>query len=69
MAAGEHINVTEDRAVMHMALRANRDEVLALLVAPVFPSIQCTLFVPFLSDLHRGWPKCGAGRVRSAGQN
>ena len=27
MARGEHLNVTEDRAVMHMALRAAEDEV------------------------------------------
>lgn len=29
MFAGEHINVTEDRAVLHPALRAPRDEVIA----------------------------------------
>jgi glucose-6-phosphate isomerase len=27
MAAGKHINITEDRAVMHMALRAPKDAV------------------------------------------
>ena len=27
MFAGEHLNVTEDRAVLHPALRAPRDEV------------------------------------------
>lgn len=27
MFGGEHINVTEDRSVLHVALRARRDEV------------------------------------------
>jgi glucose-6-phosphate isomerase len=31
MVAGKHINITEDRAVMHMALRAPRDAVRAQL--------------------------------------
>ena len=30
MASGEHINTTEDRAVMHMALRAPIDQVLEI---------------------------------------
>ena len=27
MFSGEHLNTTEDRAVLHVALRANRDQV------------------------------------------
>ncbi len=33
MFAGEHLNVTEDRAVLHPALRAPRDEVSRIMTA------------------------------------
>ena len=33
MYEGKHLNVTEDRAVLHVALRARRDQVLSLLIA------------------------------------
>ena len=33
MFAGEHLNVTEDRAVLHPALRAPRDEVSRIITA------------------------------------
>ena len=39
MFAGEHVNVTEDRAVMHVALRAPRDAVLTVDGANVVPGV------------------------------
>jgi glucose-6-phosphate isomerase len=39
MFAGEHVNVTEDRAVMHVALRAPREAVLTVDGADVVPGV------------------------------
>jgi glucose-6-phosphate isomerase len=43
MFAGEHINVTEDRAVMHVALRAPRDAVLLVDGRNVVPDVHAVL--------------------------
>lgn len=45
MAAGEHINTTEDRAVMHIALRAPKDFGKPLLVdgEDVLPGVHAVL--------------------------
>mmetsp|Transcript_7208 Transcript_7208/g.25754 ORF Transcript_7208/g.25754 Transcript_7208/m.25754 type:complete len:563 (-) Transcript_7208:196-1884(-) len=43
MAAGEHINVTEDRAVMHMALRAPADATFTVDGANVVPDVHAVL--------------------------
>ncbi|HET9690033.1 MAG TPA: glucose-6-phosphate isomerase [Acidimicrobiales bacterium] len=55
MFAGEHINVTEDRAVLHVALRAPRDEVITADGHDVVP------------DVHEVLDRMAhfAGRVRS----
>ena len=39
MFAGEHVNVTEDRAVMHVALRAARGSVISVDGANVVPDV------------------------------
>lgn len=43
MAAGEHINTTEDRAVMHVALRAPRTKKLMVDGADVVPDVHAVL--------------------------
>lgn len=43
MAAGEHINSTEDRAVMHIALRAPRTKKLIVDGADVVPDVHAVL--------------------------
>lgn len=43
MAAGEHINTTEDRAVMHIALRAPRTKKLIVDGADVVPDVHLVL--------------------------
>jgi glucose-6-phosphate isomerase len=43
MAAGEHINITEDRAVMHMALRAASDDVYTVDGENVVPGVHAVL--------------------------
>jgi glucose-6-phosphate isomerase len=43
MFAGEHVNVTEDRAVMHVALRAPRDSVLTVDGDNVVPGVHDVL--------------------------
>lgn len=43
MAAGEHINTTEDRAVMHVALRAPRTKRLMVDGADVVPDVHAVL--------------------------
>jgi hypothetical protein len=48
MAAGEHINSTEDRAVMHIALRAPRTKKLIVDGADVVPDVHAVL-----SKVHR----------------
>ena len=43
MAAGEHINTTEDRAVMHVALRAPRTKRLTVDGVDVVPDVHAVL--------------------------
>lgn len=43
MWAGEHINVTEDRAVLHVALRARRDETIVTEGHNVVPDVHAVL--------------------------
>jgi glucose-6-phosphate isomerase len=43
MAAGQHINTTEDRAVMHVALRAPKGKVLMVDGADVVPDVHAVL--------------------------
>jgi glucose-6-phosphate isomerase len=43
MFAGEHINVTEDRAVLHVALRASQDEVIVADGVNVVPDVHAVL--------------------------
>lgn len=43
MAAGEHINVTEDRAVMHVALRAKPDATFTVDGKNVVPDVHAVL--------------------------
>lgn len=43
MAAGEHINTTEDRAVMHIALRAPRTKKLIVDGEDVVPDVHAVL--------------------------
>jgi glucose-6-phosphate isomerase len=43
MFAGEHLNTTEDRAVMHVALRARRDETLTVDGRNVVPDVHAVL--------------------------
>lgn len=43
MAAGEHINTTEDRAVMHIALRAPRTKKLIVDGVDVVPDVHSVL--------------------------
>jgi len=43
MFAGEHINVTEDRAVMHVALRAPRDTTMTVDGTDVVPEVHAVL--------------------------
>lgn len=43
MVAGEHINVTEDRAVMHIALRAPRNKKLVVDGVDVVPDVHSVL--------------------------
>lgn len=43
MRAGEHINNTENRAVMHVALRASRDQTIMVDGANVVPDVHAVL--------------------------
>ncbi len=43
MAKGEHINITEDRAVMHMALRASESDDYTVDGANVVPDVHAVL--------------------------
>src|SRR4051794_34551039 len=43
MFAGEKINVTEDRAVLHVALRARRDQVITVDGENVVPKVHAVL--------------------------
>ncbi len=43
MASGAHINLTEDRPVMHIALRAPRDKVLVVDGKDVVPEVHAVL--------------------------
>jgi glucose-6-phosphate isomerase len=43
MAAGQHINSTEDRAVMHVALRAPKDKQLFVDGEDVVPAVHSVL--------------------------
>ncbi len=43
MFAGEHVNVTEDRAVMHVALRARRDQTMLVDGVDVVPDVHAVL--------------------------
>jgi glucose-6-phosphate isomerase len=43
MFAGEHVNVTEDRAVMHVALRAPKDAVMTVDGVDVVPDVHAVL--------------------------
>ncbi len=43
MASGAHINLTEDRPVMHIALRAPRDKVMIVDGKDVVPEVHAVL--------------------------
>ena len=52
MFAGEHLNVTEDRAVLHPALRAPRDEVSRITTATYsFVHVESCLLCPQCSGI------------------
>src|SRR4051812_25922788 len=68
MFAGEHINVTEDRAVMHVALRAPRDAVMTVDGENVVPAVHEVLdrMADFADRVRDGrWTGFTGSRIRN----
>jgi glucose-6-phosphate isomerase len=68
MFAGEHINTTEDRAVLHVALRAPRDQVIEVDGVDVVPEVHAVLDrMAALADQVRSgaWTGATGRRVRN----
>ena len=68
MFAGEHINVTEDRAVMHVALRAPRDATLSVDGENVVPAVHEVLdkMAAFADRVRSGeWTGFTGRRIRA----
>jgi glucose-6-phosphate isomerase len=68
MWAGEHINVTEDRAVLHVALRAPRGQVIRTAGHDVVPDVHAVLdaMADFADRVRSGaWTGHGGRRIRN----
>jgi glucose-6-phosphate isomerase len=68
MFAGEHINTTEDRAVLHVALRAPRDERIVTDGHDVVPQVHAVLdrMADFAERVRSGaWTGHGGKRIRA----
>src|SRR5579872_3768831 len=68
MFAGRHINVTEDRAVLHVALRAPREAVIETDGHNVVPEVHAVLdrMARFADQVRSGeWKGCTGKRIRN----